>query len=297
MYLYSLYGLTLGSELELPELTAVPAGADQVPDVLIRCAAVTPPPREEGDIDDGAYWATRDQFWLPVEGVAGYRVEHGNRITIDRAPGIDDASVRLFLLGSGIGALLFQRELLVLHGNAIRVGDACLVCVGDSGIGKSTLAAAFMQQGHQILADDVVPVTTDGMAIPGMPRIKLWQDAADRLGLSTDGLRRIMPEMDKYNFPLGERFCGEPLPLRWVYLLTEGEEGSETIVEEVTGLERFRVLCENTYRLHYLRGMGLQQAHLQQCAALASKIRVKKITRPPAGAEPGDLVQLILADA
>lgn len=292
MYCYTLYGMAIDSAFELPELLPVPATGTA--DVQVVRGAVAAPSAAGAAWDEEGMWAVDGRFWLPVEGVATFLVEGGGRITVDAVAGADEASIRLFLLGSAIGALLFQRDYLVLHGNAIRIGDACLVCVGDSGVGKSTLAAAFMQAGYSILADDVVPVTAEGLAIPGMPRIKLWQDAADRLGIATAGLRRIHPDMEKFNVPLGERFCAEPLPVRWVCWLVQGEPGSATTVEAVTGLEGFRVLAENTYRYHYLKRMGLLGSHLQQCAALAGKVRIKKITRPPEGAEPGELVSLLL---
>ena len=52
-------------------------------------------------------------------------------------------AVRLYLLGTCMGALLFQRKLLPLHGSAVVINGKAYAFVGDSGAGKSTLAAAF----------------------------------------------------------------------------------------------------------------------------------------------------------
>jgi hypothetical protein len=94
-----------------------------------------------------------------------------------------------------------------------------MVYVGYSGAGKSTLAAGFMQRGYAVLADDVVPVDSLCRALPGFPRIKIWQDVADKLAINTADLRRIRPNTEKFNYPLGQLFTDQPLPIRWVYLL------------------------------------------------------------------------------
>ena len=146
-------------------------------------------------------WTTNDQLWLHVPEVARYLVSRGESVVVDPDGDPDEDSLRVFLLGSALGALLFQRGYLVLHGNAVRVRDQCLICVGPSGAGKSTLAAEFMRRGHEVLADDVVPVAADCRILPGFPRIKLWQDAADRLAIETAGLRRIRPQLEKYQLP------------------------------------------------------------------------------------------------
>ncbi len=277
MEYYRFYGLNVASEMPLPE--ADRATENAVADIHIRLGDV-PAAGIPGaiELEEGCQ-ATADDFWLSVADTARYRVRAGKEIIVDRQPGADDASVRLFLLGSSLGALLMQRGLLVLHGNAIRIGDACLVCVGDSGAGKSTLAAAFALQGHEVLADDVVAVDAEGRALPGLPRVKLWQDAADQLAISTAGLTRIRPDVEKFEWPLADRFCREPLPIRWICIIAP-TEGAEATVEAVEGLDRLPILRDNSYRLHFLAGMSRLQQHFRQCADLLPHVRLAILRRP-----------------
>jgi hypothetical protein len=288
---FKMYGLTAESDWLLPECLPAEEGAE--PDIHI-IKGLVPEMGIDPASEDTYEQSIDGEFWLNVEEVARYWIRHGKEIIIEPYPNADDASIRVFLLGSAIGALLFQRGLLLIHGNAIEVDGACAVCVGDSGAGKSTLAAAFMLNGNRLLADDVVPVTEQGMATPGFPRIKLWGDAARQLGIETDGLRRIMPDMDKYNVPLGERYCDTPLPIKWVYVLETVDEGFHCIPFE--GMSRFEPLHENTYRVHFLEAMALKPQHLQQVAKLAGKIRMAKIQRPQSGFRLNELVQFILDD-
>ncbi|WP_295449741.1 hypothetical protein [uncultured Thiodictyon sp.] len=293
---YTCYGLALVSDLALPELLAAdPRAAGSEPDVQIRLGQVADEGLPQGRQLGPYLWVTPRQLWLRVPRIARFLVSDGNLITIATEPAGDADSIRVFLLGSALGALLLQRGLLVLHGNAIRIGDRCMVCVGQSGVGKSTLAAGFLRRGYEILADDVTPVDADCRALPGFPRIKLWQDSAARLGIDTAALRRIRPELEKFNYPLTDRFTGQALPIRWVYVLGT-HRLADTHFESIRGLERFTPLRNNTYRVRFLEGMALGREHLQLCGKLAGRVQLAQIMRPERGFELDALVERILAD-
>lgn len=274
---YQCYGLTLASAYELPELIPAPIPDAGLVDVRIQEGLV---PREglaDGQQVGPYLWVMPRQLWLQV-------------------PGVDADSIRVFLLGSAFGALLFQRGYLVLHGNAIQIGDQCLITVGRSGAGKSTLAAGFLQRGYSLLADDVVPINANGRAVPGFPRIKLWQDTADKHGIDTAPLPRIRPGLQKYSLPLRDRFAAEPVRVRWVYLL--GTHGQPDIdFEPIQGLERFQPLRANTYRVRFLEGMALKAEHLRLCGQLAGRIRLVRVTRPDKGFGLDALIDRLLDDA
>lgn len=288
---YNVYQLTVQSALPLPELNPVPQG---VADVVIDCAPLPLPGEAARQL--GPYlWQDDQAVILQVPGVAGFRIAAGKQITVDMAPGADADSVRLFLLGSAMGALLHQRGLLVLHGNAVQIGDSCLVCVGDSGAGKSTLAAALMQRGYPLLADDVVPVNDRGEAIPGFPRVKLWQDSAERLSVATEGLAAIRPGLQKFQLPTHQAMASRPLPVRWLYVLNQHAE-DHFVLTPLQGMARFDVLRAHTYRLRLLQGSGAKPLHLQHCATLSAGARMARLTRPTAGFRLDELVAHILAD-
>ncbi len=288
---YSAYQLTIASELALPELIQVDHGAA---DVTIRLGKVAAAGLEDGEQLGPFLWAAPNTLWLEVPNVAIFLVCNGNEIIIDPIAGIDEDSIRVFLLGSAFGALLFQRGLLVIHGNAVRIGDECLICVGPSGAGKSTLAAAFMQRGFDVLADDVVPVNDAGLALPGFPRIKLWQDAAEQFAIATADLRRIRPEMNKFNLPVHE-VAQQALPIRWIYILGN-DHIKEISFEAITGMAKFLPLQQNTYRAKFLQGMQLKSQHLAMCGKLASQIRLSRLTRPKLGFTADAMVDAILKD-
>src|SRR5687768_1987297 len=102
---YSLFGLHIRSELPLPELLAVENSSP--PHVTIQVGKV-PQALETGrrtQVTDGG-------LLLLIDGVGGYFVKDGSAIIVEPHPGVPDSNVRIFLLGSAMGALLHQRGLL-----------------------------------------------------------------------------------------------------------------------------------------------------------------------------------------
>lgn len=276
MITYSCYGLVLSSEIELPDLGA-PIVTGSEPDVVIRFGPLQPP---AGEVDPLPYglWRSGTACGVVVPEVGRYEARDGREVIIDPVADADPRAVRLFLLGTVMGAVMMQRDHLVLHGNAIRVGAACAVVLGHSGAGKSTLAAEFDRRGYDVLSDDVVPVDVQGRAIPGYPRIKLWDDALDRLGVATEGLERINDQHAKFQLPL-RRAELEPLPVRWIYIL-ERHAGSELRTEAVHGAATFALLHEHTYRNELVHGPEAIARHLHQCARLVGSIRMVRVRRP-----------------
>lgn len=239
--------------------------------------------------------AAENMLWLHIPDVARYLVRDGREIIYQPAEGSDADSVRVFILGTCIAALLSQRGQLVLHGNAFEVGDGCAICVGESGAGKSTLAARMLQRGHRIIADDVCPVDSAGHAIPGIPRLKLWHEAARELGIETAGLRRVRPNIAKYNVPLGDAFRLEPAPLRAIYVLTPWNQ-DRFAIEELAGIAKFQALRTNSYRFRVLEGMKLGALHFRQAQALAERTPLVRVHRPRMGFDIDGLAELILSD-
>lgn len=287
------YGLTVSSSIDLPELipSATPAKADLT---IVHGSEPALEPLTSRD-SDPALRISKGYFCFEAPGIARFRIEGGERITVEPAPDADPTSIRLYLLGTALGAALMQRELLVLHGNAIRIGNDCLICLGPSGVGKSTLAAGFMARGHEILADDVVAIDASGAVLPGIPRIKLWRDATTSLAMETEGFDRVFPGVEKFNVPISESFNETPARARWGYIL-EPSDDDHFEVERITGMAMYPPLFANTYRAHLVAGLGLKPAHLEQCGRLAAQIRLSRIRRPKMGFDLDGLIQRLLAD-
>ncbi len=102
-----------------------------------------------------------NRFLFLIPETAIYCIEDGARITVAPLAGADADKVRVYLLGTCMGALLMLRRMLPLHGSAVVIDGRAYSFLGDSGVGKSTLAAALVHRGYPFLSDDVIA------AIPG----------------------------------------------------------------------------------------------------------------------------------
>jgi hypothetical protein len=69
-----------------------------------------------------------------------------------------------------------------LHGCVVARGGTVATLVGDSGWGKSTLAAGLAARGWAVLSDDTCAVDDEGMVWPGPPLLASRADRDDGLG-------------------------------------------------------------------------------------------------------------------
>ncbi len=276
MHFYKAFGITITSDLPMKELLS--GKADCSADLLIRQGDVPLSLNATSAITSPFLQGNPNQLLIIIEGVGRFLVQYGREIIYSRHEGIDDDSLRLFLLGTCMGAMLQQRGYVVLHGNAISVdGKSCTIFVGHRGAGKSTTAAHYFQQGAYILADDVSAITFDSegqpVVVPSFPQIKLWQDSADLLGISTEGLRRIRPQDMKFSYRIDERFCEQPLPLKRVIEIETAD------YVEMNGVEKLKRLICHSYRYHFLQHMLLSNQYAKLLLQLISKIHVEMIQR------------------
>ncbi len=292
-YHYTAFGLNIRSPIFFPEL-CLASTPIQKPDVTIDYAE---------NLDNGLdapsaihpYWqAKENSFWLKIKDVATFLISDGCHIRIQPEQNIDLASVRLFVLGSCMGALLMQRDYFVLHGNAIQIGDACISIVGDSGAGKSTLCGAFFKKGYPILADDVCAIDATLKVYPSFPQIKLWQDSATHLSIDTEHLRRVRPKIDKFAIPLREQYQTQALPIRAIYFLTASDHAYQK--EDILGLKKLDILYQNIYRKHYLKGLNKLMHHHRQSSQIAKHVSLVSLSRPKRTIEVSCLVDLIEHD-
>jgi len=295
MYPHRAFNLNILSELYLPELIDISPQSTAPFDVHIVFGEVSPTGISASLSSNLFYQANEHALWLHVPNVARFLITDGCHIKIDPMTDVDQESIRVFLLGSCMGALLMQRNLFLLHANAIRVGNVCISFAGHSGVGKSTLCAAFFKRGYNILADDVCAINDCGDVVPGFPQIKLWFDAAKHLNIKTESLRKIRPNIEKFAVPLGEQFHAETLPLKLIYILNEHNK-DDFRFDAITGMHKIQPLKTNTYRRHYLKSLAKDHSHLQQCGKIANKTSLIRLTRPNHGFKIDELVNLIEKD-
>ena len=274
-FAYRAFGLTLASEIELPELRMAPEGSS--PDVDLKLG---PPPDVAGPmihLSDRVRVGPSD-FEMDVPDCARIAVRSGREIWVDIASVALIADARTSILGSAMGALLHQRGLLPLHASAVDLQGA-IAFLGTSGAGKSTIAMALNAAGWPLVCDDICALDPEFRAFPGLTTLKLWATSLPVAALDAEGLTTAPGERDKYLVP-GRRLAPDgPTPLRAVFVLTEGASTSVTI-ERMRGVDAVKALIENTFRGQLVAPMRRQALHTHQCLELARKVPVFRFERP-----------------
>lgn len=293
-YCYSAFGLNFESEIEIPEFLPA-AGNPQVFIKLDKTPEALPNPSFSGV----RFQASSNQFLLKVDKIASYLIEKGETIYIEPKPGATESDIRLFLLGSAIGALIHQRGLLPMHGSCLVIDQNAYIISGISGAGKSTLAAALVKKGYSLLSDDISVVSlndkSEPFTFPGYPQMKLWADSLKKLGLEPSHYSKIRERLNKHAFHVKESFANKNFPLNGVYILsTKNTEGIS--MSELKGIEKFNAIKNNTYRLNFIKGIGNTGAHFKHISALAKHCDVKQIARPSKGSSIQELIALIEKD-
>ncbi len=296
MYFYTVYNLHVCSDFEIPELFSWPNGCQEKADLCISEGRISES-QKSGLSQVGPFLFGDEQtVFLTVPDIARFLVQSGKNIVYQKLGNSRDDDVRVFLLGSCLGAILIQRGFLVLHGCTVKIGQGCVVCVGHSTVGKSTLAAAFMRKGYSLMSDDVCAINENGEAIPSIPRIKLNKNMADLLEINTGGLKTIRAACDsKFSLPLGNKFNDTNLPVYAVYELSVWSSAT-TIESDLNKVEHFSLLNRNLYRPRYLMAMNKKADGFRQCTELVGNVHMAQLKRPMHHVSVHDLLELIIND-
>lgn len=253
---YRAYGLSIDSELPLPELVEDDRPA---PDVTIRLGALAWPLAGAGS---AASPATDSEVSVRYEGVGAFRVRRGREITVAPMRGAGEGAVRFHLLSRGLAILLHQRGGLVLHGSAVAVGDRAVVLLGAWGQGKSTLAAALWRRGHHLLTDDVAAlVVADDRVdvLPSFPQIRLADGAGKR------------------GFRVEQGFSATPVPLGRVYELADGPG---PVAAPLSPREAFATLARHRYLSPLLLGPAATRARFRGFLEVARRVPFSRLVIP-----------------
>jgi hypothetical protein len=306
-HLFSVYGISLRSEIEL----SLPERGDPgLAEIEIRGASHS----VFADAIHGAELQTRSDWYhyahledgssyVRWSGLGEFLVScNGGRITCRRATQASMESFQVYLLGQALSFGLVKRGFEPLHATALAIDGEALVLLGDSGFGKSSLAACFLAAGHRLLTDDLLLLQPSGNGFdgyPGPPRIKLFPGIARRyLGSAADGVP-MNSESRKLVVPLHQHQSSQQaLPVRAVYALApprESRQARHIRIEPLSRREAFVVLLSNTFNYLIVDAHRLQR-QMTQSTRLLNAITVKKLTYPRSLNQLPSVRQAILSD-
>jgi len=197
-----------------------------------------------------------------------------------RLPRVTDEAYRGYLLPQVLSFSLLARGQEPLHGSAVAVDGGVIAFLGDCGLGKSSLTAAFLQAGYPLVTDDLLVLVRRGVGYtvePGMPSIKLDPSVARRLLGALPGGPRMAPGAAKRIVSLPPSMSvRNPLPLRALYVLTRGRS---VRITPVTQAAAFLEILRDAFNTVLLDSARLA-SQFRFARRLASTVRVRRLAYP-----------------
>jgi hypothetical protein len=293
---YKAFGFSVISEIPLPELPHIENKVESI-DIEVKIEDLNKEWFELSDVNN-AFVIKENLVMFQVPDVATFSIQDGNKISVLPLKENEEDVIRLYILGTCMGAILMQRKIFPLHGSAVAINGKAYAFVGNSGAGKSTTASAFLNHGYQLLSDDVIAISLseDGsipFVTPSYPQQKLWQDSLNILGMVSSDYRPIYGRENKYCIPVNSKFLSEQIPLAGVFELKK-TENKEFEICPIQSLERFYTLYYNTYQNCFIQNLGLMDWHFNTTAKIVDKIDIYQIHRPVSGTSSTQIVSQIL---
>lgn len=289
MYSYYAYGLRIKSEFEIPNFIL---RNSECYDVLIKLGDLDVP--SENVISEGNHYKVTTLgtfFFWDETGII--KVHNGSEITVDPNKNID--FLRYLIMGVAFAVLLHQRGLLVLHGSAVRSNKNAIIFLGNSGLGKSSLAFGLNNSGFPLVTDDILPVSFKNdlpIVSPGFPYLKISKDILEVCDCETDKLPKIHIKSLKRSKSAIENFSTDPLNLKTVYILSEGEKSE---IKSLSSQKALINLVSNSYNFHRFSG-GDRLQNLTQCAKIVKNVPVNILRMRRSLNEFQDLIRLVEND-
>lgn len=287
---YYAFGLKIQSDWEIPCLQVPHPSYETIyirsaPESFFRRAVPSalrhPYPKRPmfHQLEDGSrYLLWKDSFELHVSPDA--REVRGR--SLDGAP---EAAFRTYMMGHLLSYVLLGLGLETLHAATVVIDGMAVGFLGDSARGKSTLAAAFLKAGAQLLSDDFLVLREEGgrlMAYPGFPRIKLYERVSQHL--LAPGHRGVPMNQDhcpKMVYPMAD-VLAQAMPLKAFYALASPRAVmglQEVWIQPLTEREAYLELTENAFNLNVQTRARLA-SQFRWATDLVKRVSVKRLAYP-----------------
>lgn len=290
---YYAYGLTIKSDIDLPEL---PPSDAQTPDVVFQQGDVASIPKSNEHSGQRRIRASPDRTRVTYDSIGSFLVESGERVTIDLVtPEIrDDIAVRRLLENDMMALILHQRGLLVLHASGVAVDGKAVVFLGQRGAGKSTMAAAFHREGYDVFEDDTLCVRVESgvpMVVPGVPQLRLRPSGATELGIDATAQSNFTTNPKKVHVQLDS--VPDPAPLTRCYRL---DRSGQTTFKELSLQEKFFTIRLQTFVRGLLEDTGAADTHFEQCSTIIESVPFRELQYPADIKKLSSVIASIVSD-
>lgn len=288
---YSVFGLTIQSTIPLVAFRPI-EGKGSI-DVIVKEGRVSRPEENLSDTVYGKFLVYHPTFCYQAiaDNKGAFLVEkkeNRTEVILDFKFPAEQQTLLAYLYGTGLSAILQMQAQFAIHASGVVVdGSLCLFC-GQSGIGKSTLAASLKSRGYPLYTDDKCllykeEASQQWMAHPSLQIMRLWEDAT--AAVRTDSfLANPVPvisriEKHQYEIKATEQITA-PVPLKTIYILSKVEDLDAPTCQLLEGVEKMTYLQAQIFRRFMVKGFQQEAALWNFISRVAMDIPVYLLKRP-----------------
>ncbi len=195
-------------------------------------------------------------YYISFDGVARFQIDFADKvITIFDVADDATSEALVHLLNDHVAPrILAGAGDLVIHASAVEIDGRLAVFLGETGAGKSTLAASLHSAGHRLIGDDAIILSTERDTIAGQsvyPSLRLYPESISAvLGEGVESVPMAhYSEKQRLSLPTNEEPGSKPIPVGAFFFLIEdpSEQGvaAHTIAPALTCMG----LIENSFAL------------------------------------------------
>ncbi|MGH8875596.1 MAG: hypothetical protein ACRDVM_10160 [Acidimicrobiia bacterium] len=232
-------------------------------------------PRPDNPLHARLYPGSREgTFHLWVEEGGWYRVDPAGG-SIGVPAGGDPLMREVRLWGLPLLLCMLHRGDLSLHAASVQVGDRAVLLAAPSRHGKTSLAAAFLAEGHRLLSEDLSCIRSGEApaAVPGPTGLRIRPDMDSLLPLP--GTREVAVTEDRVHLALEDPGTCLPVPLAGIVLVKD--RADRVSLEPVPPMAGLKDLWFLSFHLPTPEGRERKLAGL---ADLVDRVRVWDLFRP-----------------
>lgn len=221
----------------------------------------------EHRLDNGdlwfASWKAGESYIASFPGLCSCRIlPEQMHIECVPEPGISESTITHLILDHILPRLLSLKDgYVALHASGVQVGKKVMAIMGESGQGKSTLAAWFASQGFPLLTDDCLVLRKDEtaqqwLAQPSYQSVRLWPDSVDGLKIDDSTLREFAHYSSKKRTgkQVDFQFATEGAAMQACFVLAEPTDSEPLhsglpVIRPLSVSESFLALVQAVFRL------------------------------------------------
>ena len=278
MYNYSVFGISIRSEIRIPEL--LPGNGE--PEIKVIFGRV---PLRVGVTSTHKMniQINKREVLLNIKDVANYYIKDGSYIIMEPYENVNYNSLRAYLTGVVLGISLLQKGLFTFHGSSIAKDKRCIIFTGNRGAGKSTICAALCKEGYKFLADDISVINLNEkdnpIVKPAFPELRLASDTLKLLGYNYSTFTHRCLEDSKYVISDLGSFKNSDVPLHAIIELNPKSIDKSEIFE-ISGTEKLMSILNNIYCSALINSMGMNDILFQKALSIAKNTRYFRLSKP-----------------